>query len=179
MIPELLRSYPQWTRAHNLESISVSYLQRRGIHGILLDLDNTIVSEDDYYLSPRAEDWILQGKCQGLKFFLLSNGKRRHRVEYWSERLQIPAISPARKPLPFAFRKALNHLQLLPTQVIVIGDSFHTDVFGAWLMGCSVIQVASLPHPPRWWEQILGRWIQRPYPKNLELWTLNLEVKSY
>ena len=162
--------YPKFVKS--LALIQLDALQASSILGIILDLDNTIVSEDDRYLSPDAEIWIEQAKQQGMKFFILSNGKRRYRVEYWSERLNIPALSPARKPL-FGFRKALNHLSLRPKRVIVIGDSRHTDVLGAWLAGCRCIQVASLPHPPRWWEHLVGKWVQVPYPDTSELWPLN------
>jgi uncharacterized protein len=153
--------------------VSIEALQASGIKGIILDLDNTIVSEDDRYLSPHAETWIQQAKTKGLAFFILSNGKRKHRVVYWSQRLDIPAISPAKKPFPFSFRKALKRMQLRSNQAIVIGDSLHTDVMGAFFSGCTCIQVATLPHPPRWWEKIIGRWVQRPYPRDRELWELD------
>jgi len=157
-------------RAHRLADIDLAMLQAKGIGGAILDLDNTIVSEDDRYVSPGAEAWIQQAKQAGMKFFVLSNGKRRYRVEAWSQRLGVAALSPAKKPFPFAFRKALRHLQLTPDQVIVIGDSRHTDMLGAWMTGCLSIQVASLPHPPRWWEKLLGKQVQIPYPAHLELW---------
>ncbi len=157
-------------QADTLASIDLKYLLSLGICGMILDLDNTIVSEDDRYVSPYAEDWIREAKNLGVKFFFLSNGKRRHRVEYWSDYLDIPAISPAKKPFPGAFRRAIAHMQLSVKQVVVIGDSRHTDVLGAWFVGCCSIQVASLPHPPRWWEKLLGKYVQTPYPKGLELW---------
>jgi hypothetical protein len=156
-----------------LASIEIETLQLAGIKGIILDLDNTLVSEDDRYLSPHGETWIETAKLQGIQFFILSNGKRKHRVIYWSNRLDIPAIHPAKKPWPFAFHKAMARMQLKANQVIVIGDSFHTDVMGALLSGCSCIQVATLPHPPRWWEKLFGRWVHKPYPRDRELWDVD------
>jgi len=157
-------------RVETLASIDLDSLIQAQIRGIILDLDNTIVSEDDRYLSPNAEGWIEQAKSLGLRFYILSNGKRRYRVRYWAARLDIPAINPAKKPFPSAFRKAFRYMQLKPEQVVVIGDSLHTDVIGAFWVGCTCIQVATLPHPPRWWEIILGRFVQMPYPKGAELW---------
>lgn len=162
-------------RANKLSQINRAELIEKGIRGIILDLDNTIVSEDDVYLSPYSEAWIRDAHKEGFKLFILSNGKRRYRAEYWSSRLNISVISPARKPFPASFRKAINSMQLLPHQVVVIGDSFHTDVLGAFLMKCSCIQVASLPHPPRWWEKILGKWLQIPYLNIEELWFADCE----
>lgn len=157
-------------KAYTLADIDINVLKSCSIRGVILDLDNTIISEDDRYLSPSAEDWIRQAKLAGFKFFILSNGKRLYRIKYWSARLDIPAISPAKKPFPPAFNKAIAHMQLRPQQVVVIGDSLHTDIVGAWLSKCSSIQVATLPHPLRWWEKIGGKWIQTPYPKETKLW---------
>jgi uncharacterized protein len=165
---ELLRN-----KVQTIADIQIEYLKQYGIKGIILDLDNTIVSEDDCYLSPRAEDWIGKAKLAGFQFFLLSNGKRRHRVKYWCHRLDILAISPAKKPFPKSFQKAIAHMQLPPQQVVVIGDGLHTDVLGAWLSGCHSIQVASLPHPLRWWEKFIGKWVQISYPLNSEIWLLD------
>lgn len=153
-----------------LSQIDRNLLRSSGIQGIILDLDNTIVSEDDIYVSPFAETWIQLARQEGMKLFILSNGKRKYRVNYWSIRLQIPAISPARKPLPFSFHKALKQMQLRPHQVVVIGDSLHTDILGAYFLGCSSIQVASLPHPLRWWERIVGDLVQKPYLNINKLW---------
>jgi uncharacterized protein len=157
-------------QTHTLASISLKTLEALEIRGVILDLDNTIVSEDDRYLSPYAEEWIQSAQSSGIQFFLLSNGKRKYRTDYWSGRLNIPAISPARKPFRRSFRKALQVMQLKPKQVVVIGDSRHTDIFGAWLIGCLSIQVASLPHPPRWWERLLGKYVQMLFPEIVELW---------
>jgi hypothetical protein len=157
-------------QAETLASIDIAHLVSLGIQAVILDLDNTIVSEDDRYVSPYAEEWILQAKDLGLKFFILSNGKRRGRVQYWSRYLDIPAINPAKKPFPDAFRRAMKYMNVTPEQVVVIGDSRHTDVLGAWVVGCLSIQVASLPHPPRWWERLLGKYVQTPYPSAQKLW---------
>lgn len=146
-----------------VSDIKLELLQALNIKGVIIDLDNTIISEDDKYLSPNSEEWIQEAKQLGFRFFMLSNGKRRWRIEFWSNRLDIPAISPAKKPFPRAFRRAISSMDIRADQVVVIGDSLHTDVIGAWLSGCWSIQVATLPHKPRWWEKIAGRWIQFPY----------------
>ncbi len=159
-----------------LASINLASLQRTGIRGIILDLDNTIVSEDDRYLSPGVEAWIKHALALGFKLFILSNGKRRYRVVYWSRRLGIVAFSPAHKPFGAGFQRALASMRLLPQQVVVIGDSWHTDILGAGWAGCYSIQVATLPHPPRWWERIVGRWVQIPYQHPWELWAVDPAV---
>lgn len=157
-------------QSQSIASINFDRLIDSGIQGIIIDLDNTIISEDDRYISPDAVTWIAQAKKLGFKLFILSNGKRYYRVRYWSEYLDISAISPSRKPFPAAFCKAMADMQLTPERVVVIGDSLHTDILGAWIVGCPSIQVASLPHPPRWWEKLIGKYVQTPYPIECELW---------
>ncbi|MBW4520414.1 MAG: YqeG family HAD IIIA-type phosphatase [Scytolyngbya sp. HA4215-MV1] len=160
-------------QAITLACVDLGQLSLAGIKGVILDLDNTIVSEDDRYLSPGAEIWIQQAKQKGFRFFVLSNGKRQYRVDAWRQRLEVPILSPAKKPFPKSFRRALLQMELAPHQVVVIGDSCHTDVLGAWLVGCFCIQVTTLPHPPRWWEKLCGRLVQIPYPVEQELWDMN------
>ncbi|AFZ26419.1 HAD phosphatase subfamily IIIA [Cylindrospermum stagnale PCC 7417] len=178
MFPKLPQDNPHKLpqRAYTVASIKIDWLKKSGIKGIILDLDNTIVSEDDRYLSPWAEDWIAKAKLAGFKFFILSNGKRHYRVKFWSHRLDIQAISPAKKPFPGAFRQAIYSMRLPAKQVVVIGDSLHTDVVGSWLCGCYCIQVSTLPHPPRWWEKIAGKWVQIPYPNEEKLWDFDVPV---
>ncbi|MCP2726904.1 YqeG family HAD IIIA-type phosphatase [Limnofasciculus baicalensis] len=163
----------------NLAAINITQLKSDGICGIILDLDNTLISEDDNYISPDGEEWIKQAESEGIKFFILSNGKRRYRVDYWSSRLGIPAISPAYKPLPFSFRKAQAAMGLKSKEIVAIGDSFHTDILGSWLVGFSSIQVTSLPHPPRWWERIMGRWVQIPYLSEEEERLVQFDISQY
>jgi hypothetical protein len=161
----------------SLSLVDLNLLKANNIRGIILDLDNTIISEDDRYLSPGSEVWINQAKQAGLKFFILSNGKNLYRVNYWSSRLKIPAIHAAKKPFSRSFRKALSKMQLKAKEVVVIGDSLHTDILGALLIGCPSIQVASLPHPFHWWEKLLGKYIQNTYINSLEL--SEIEIINY
>lgn len=169
---------PSFQQTDLLAEIEHRDLVQRGIKGIILDLDNSIVSEDDRYLSPDAEAWITHAHALGFQLFLLSNGRRLQRFEYWSSRLNVPGISRAKKPFPKNFRRAIASMRLAVWQVVVVGDSYHTDVLGAWLVGCHCVQVASLPHPPRSWERLAGRWLHRPYPQHRALWNLeSLPVK--
>ncbi|MBD1912508.1 MULTISPECIES: YqeG family HAD IIIA-type phosphatase [unclassified Leptolyngbya] len=174
--PTLATSTPSF--APTVADIDINDLVRSGIQGIILDLDNTIVTEDDRYLSPGIENWIQLAKQRGLRFCILSNGKRRHRINYWMLRLDIPALSPARKPLPWGFWKALKQMGLRSRAVVVIGDSLHTDLIGAWFVGCRTIQVASLPHDPHWWETLAGQWLHVPYPTPEQLQAIEVDFSA-
>jgi uncharacterized protein len=150
--------------------VDLNFLKTQSIKGLILDLDNTLVSEDDRYIVPNLDHWLKQIKSQGFQVFILSNTRRIYRLKDWSIRFGIPALAKSRKPFPQAFKQALSAMKLTAKEVVVIGDSFHTDVLGAWISGCACIQVASLPHKPHWWEKILGYWLHIPFPKSQLLW---------
>ena len=144
-------------------SLDPDRLVARNIRGLVLDLDNTLVSEDDRWRSPGVEGWLRGLRDRGIRCFVLSNGRRRERFDAWLAYFSLEGRCHARKPLPRSFRIALQALGLPREQVAVVGDSWHTDGLGARWQRCRWIQVASLPHPPRWWERLAGRWVQRPY----------------
>lgn len=152
-----------------LSDIDIDWLKSLRIKGLILDLDNTIVSEDDRYLSPQVEVWLRQVKESGIDVFLVSNGKRQARFLAWKEHLNLSGIYDAKKPFKSGFQKALRSMNLRPEDVIVIGDSFHTDVLGSKISKLKSIQVSSLPHPKRWWETLIGTYVQRLYPYHYPL----------
>jgi uncharacterized protein len=164
----LLKLSPDYSYI-TLSDISITWLREQQVKGLILDLDNTIISEDDRYLSPQVESWLSQVKDFGIQIYLVSNGKREVRFLFWKEHLYIPGIHRARKPFRSGFQRALRSMNLRPNEVMVIGDSFHTDVLGAKISHLRCIQVASLPHPKRWWEKLIGAYIQKPYPQNYPL----------
>ena len=152
-----------------LSDITIEWLKDREVKGLILDLDNTIISEDDRYLSPQVETWLRHVKGSGIQVFLVSNGKRQARFLYWKERLHLPGFHRAKKPFKVGFQRAMRSMNLRPHEVIVIGDSFHTDVLGAKISQLRSIQISSLPHPKRWWERLIGAYVQKPYPGNYQL----------
>ncbi|MCS7240619.1 MAG: HAD hydrolase-like protein, partial [Candidatus Bipolaricaulota bacterium] len=58
--------------------------------------------------------------------------------------LGIPLFERARKPLPFAFRRALRRLGAKPVEAAVIGDQLLTDVLGGKLAGIYTVLVPPL-----------------------------------
>ena len=156
-------------RFMTLSTISMKWLRENQIKGLILDLDNTVISEDDRYLSPGVERWLQQVQDSGTQIFLVSNGKREARFIAWKERLHLPGVHRARKPFKSGFNRALRSMNLHPHDVMVIGDSFHTDILGAKISHLRCIQVASLPHPKLWWESLIGAYIQKPYPQDYPL----------
>ena len=80
-------------------------LESKGYTTAFLDLDNTVLPRTRDTVPLKIADKIESGKRQGFKFCLLSNNwhERCHAV---ASSLDIPIVTHAMKPLPFAFGKA-------------------------------------------------------------------------
>ena len=124
----------------NVTDINLAELKARGIKGLLLDLDNTLVGWDSNILAEELSNWLADAQTQGFKLCLVSNGVQK-RVKYFADLMGIPAIVPALKPRRAAFRKALNKLQLSAKEVAMIGDQLFTDVLGGNRLGIYTILI--------------------------------------
>lgn len=115
--------------AQSIFDIDLDRLKKLGISGMILDLDNTLMAWDRDEVPAKAAKWVATARDKGFALCIASNGLKS-RVAQISERLGIPAIPKAVKPRKKPFRKALEILNLPPTQVAVVGDQVFTDVLG-------------------------------------------------
>jgi HAD superfamily phosphatase (TIGR01668 family) len=153
--------------ALSVSAIDPAALHARGIRGAIVDLDNTLVGFRQRV--PLAEDalWVRRANELGVRIVVLTNNGTPWASEV-ARSLGVPCIARARKPLPFAFRRALNVLELTAGEAVVIGDQLFTDVLGAKLAGLGVILVEPLvrhdpwnTRPLRWLERLIMRGVPR------------------
>jgi len=109
--------------------IDFEKLKRKGINGIIIDLDNTITEWDNPRLSDQTCDWFAKMKHSGLKACIASNNSH-DRVVKAVEKLGIPYVAKANKPRRGAFRKAMEIMKTKPEQTAVVGDQIFTDILG-------------------------------------------------
>lgn len=134
----------------SVAEISPELLERHGIRGVLVDLDDTLVAAEAERLEPRIEAWLQALKDAGFAVLLFSNGSPE-RVRRWSRELGLDSLALVGKPLPWVFRKGLRRLGTEAHQSAMIGDQLFTDVLGANWAGMMSILVTplsagSLPH---------------------------------
>ncbi|MBE3594433.1 MAG: YqeG family HAD IIIA-type phosphatase [Candidatus Carbobacillus altaicus] len=128
---------------HSVYDLDFSALRCIGIRGIVVDLDNTLLEWHRDTGTERLRQWFDTARENGMKAILVSNSKKP-RVSKIAEPFGIPYIAFAKKPLPFAYRKALRLMDLPPEAVVVIGDQLLTDILGGNLYGLKTILVAPL-----------------------------------
>lgn len=115
---------------NNVKEITYELLQENNIKGLILDVDNTLI---DYYknMPEGVEEWCKNLKNKNIKFCIASNSNKKEKVKAVSEKLEIPYIYFAKKPLKLGLNKARKIMSLEPNKVAVVGDQIFTDVLGA------------------------------------------------
>ena len=152
--------YPQ-LYVKSLFKIDLEMLKKRGIQGIIFDLDNTIIPRDQKNFSPDIAEWLLKLKEQNFKLCIVSNNRRQHRVSYLAQALDIPYIYKAGKPRRKAFRRAMQLLSTDANTTAVIGDQVFTDVYGGNRVGLFTILVVPLPGKEFWGTTFFNRRLEK------------------
>ena len=115
---------------NNVKKIEYEMLKQNCIKGLILDVDNTLL---DYYknMLEGIDEWCKEMKEKGIKFCIASNSNNREKVNKVSEKLGIPYVFFAKKPLKGGLNRAAKLMELKNEEVAVVGDQIFTDVLGA------------------------------------------------
>jgi HAD superfamily phosphatase (TIGR01668 family) len=146
--------------------LDVAALRARGIRGLILDIDNTLVPWNEAGAPETLIQWLALLDSSGLKACLLSNNTRE-RVTAFASVTGIPSIDAGRKPARRAYEAALEVLGTAPHETAALGDQLYPDVVGAKRMGILTILVVPLSE-----REFLGtrlkRIIERPLLRLME-----------
>lgn len=127
----------------DIHRINLNSLKEKGIRGIIMDLDNTLVPWNDDAVVPEVINWIEKVKKSGFIACIVSNNDGRRREDI-TKVFDLPAFWKAVKPRRRTFRKAIKMMGLKPSQVAVIGDQVFTDILGGNRLGLYTILVRPL-----------------------------------
>ena len=114
-----------------------------GFRFVLLDIDNTILTRDTHEVPRDAGFWLAKARDAGIAFCLVSNNWHEG-VYQLANRLSLPIVAKAVKPLPPAFLMALGKIGATRNATVVIGDQLVTDVLGAHFLGMKAYLLAPL-----------------------------------
>ena len=146
----------------SLRDVDPRSLMEVGIRGVLLDLDNTLVSWRRSDLDPNMEEWVARAIEAGLKLCIVSNTWRRSRIQNIADQLHIPYILRAGKPRRGSLTRALEMVGTAPAETAVIGDQLFTDVVGGNRIGAYTILCVPMPG-----QEFFGTSIVRNFEKFL------------
>lgn len=120
--------------------LKAAVLADRGIKGLILDLDNTLLPWGREEIPAGLPVWLAELRRAGITACVVSNNKRR-RVEHLSTTLGVPWVHGAGKPRGKGFRAAMAIMGTDPSNTAVMGDQIFTDVFGGNRLGLFTVLV--------------------------------------
>lgn len=148
--------------------IDLGGLKKKGIKGLIVDLDNTLLPRYEEKVPLRLLSWLKELNSQGFKAVIVSNNWSG-RVTAIAAKLNLPLVAPAVKPRRGAFKRGMKVLGTAVSETAVIGDQLFTDVFGG--KRCGLYTILVKPASPkemfhtrvlRYFEKIILRRLQKP-----------------
>lgn len=134
--------------------IEAPTLQARGIRGLILDLDDTLVSAIDHTPTSDVHAWIERMK-PSFAIYMLSNNPSARRVQQVADLLEIPCAHRAAKPRRRGFHQALGAMELRAHEVAIVGDQLFTDVLGGNRVGAYTILTTPLAPERKIWRRLM------------------------
>ena len=150
-------------------SIDFEKLHLLGFKGIIFDIDNTLVFQDED-ATKEVEELFEALRSLGFKTVILSNNGEE-RVKRFLKNIDSPYICKAYKPFKSGYRKAISVMGLKADEVLFIGDQLFTDVFGANRSGVASVLVSFIKKDgvkPQF-RRKLEECVLRKYRKSAEL----------
>ncbi len=147
--------------------LTPNILEQYHLQGLILDVDETLVSITTPQVSRELKQWTSTMK-QVTNIWLVSNNLSRNRIGKIAQELDLPYFIGAKKPSRRKLRQAAQQMNLPIEQVAMVGDRLFTDVLAGNRLGMFTIlvepmadpEVAYRTHPIRnfevWLSQKLG-----------------------
>ncbi|WP_281242858.1 YqeG family HAD IIIA-type phosphatase [Sporolactobacillus nakayamae] len=145
----VLRKFLPEEHVESILDIQPDKLKQRGIKALVTDLDNTLIAWNEKEITPELIGWFSSLEEAGISVMVLSNNSEK-RVKLFSHSAGVSYIYRARKPLPFAFKRAMRIMKVRKDEMVVVGDQLLTDVWGANQVGAHTILVTPIASTDGW-----------------------------
>ena len=132
--------------------------KRKGIRGVLFDIDNTLVPHGAP-ADERAIQLFKELRDIGFSCCLVSNNKKK-RVAPFASLVGAEYIELAAKPSRRGYERAMERLGTNSGNTVFIGDQLFTDIWGAKNAGLRNILVKPI-HPKEEIQIVLKRYLER------------------
>ena len=123
---------------NEIEIDDIRKLKEQGFKAIILDVDQTL-RKYKRKIPKENQEWLQKLKKE-LKIIVVSNGYDKN-IKLFFDENGIPYIGYAAKPLRKNFLLACEMLNVKPEEVVVIGNSLVTDVYGGKRNNMKTIKV--------------------------------------
>jgi HAD superfamily phosphatase (TIGR01668 family) len=131
---------PDLVLADSITAITPQLMDKHGLRGLILDVDNTLIGDDEADVSPEVRLWT-QTMQQQYSLWLASNNFSDRRIQKVAESINVPYRSRAGKPSRRVVRQVLEAMELPPDAVGMVGDRLFTDTIVGNRLGLFTILV--------------------------------------
>ncbi len=149
--------------------ISYEEWKKKGIRGVIFDIDNTLVPHGAP-ADRQAVELFAGLRALGMDTFLLSNNKEK-RVASFAEAVGSKYLWKSGKPAGRGYEQAMKAMGTDRSTTLFVGDQLFTDVYGANRAGIPSVLVK--PIDPKEEIQI----VLKRYPEKLVLWEYEREKR--
>ena len=153
-------------RFEKFNDMTVDFLQKEGIVGVILDIDNTLEPYEHAEPGEHVVAWLKALGDAGISCAFVSNNNSE-RVNIFNKDLGLPAFPKAGKPFKKNVLRAMAEIGSDKSNTILMGDQVFTDV---WAARNSGIKAALVP-PINDKKDILTRfkrWLEKPILRKYE-----------
>jgi uncharacterized protein len=126
--------------------ITPEILCDRGLKGLVLDVDETIVPVGRKQLDPAVQAWAKEIQ-RVVPLSLVSNNVGYERIRKIAEGMEVPFIASAGKPSRRKLRFAAEEMNLPLDQIAMVGDRLFTDILAGNRLGLFTILVQPMLEP--------------------------------
>jgi len=127
----------------NILSVSGHYLDKAGIEGLILDVDNTLRVYGQWEPFEGVREWTRSLEAEGMKIIIVSNNFPS-RIGPFAAKMELDYIAMGLKPSPWGLLRACKKIGTRPKKTAIIGDQVFTDIIGGNLLGMHTILVSPL-----------------------------------
>jgi HAD superfamily phosphatase (TIGR01668 family) len=157
---------PDVVLGNSVLAITPELIERHGLRGLVLDVDETLVPISEIDTTEDVQQWLQQMRSQ-VSLWLVSNNLSVTRISRIAETLDVPYVTGAGKPSRRKLRRAAQAMNLPVHQVAMVGDRLFTDVLAGNRLGMFTILVEPMVSP--------ASTRSRRYPlRALEVWISRL-----
>jgi uncharacterized protein len=156
---------PNLSLSGTILALTPALLKQHGIKGLVLDVDDTVISTRSAIVPPEVKVWMEEIK-QVVSVSLVSNNLSHARIRRVAGVLELPYIFGARKPSRKKVRQAVRKMDLPLHEVGMVGDRLFTDVLVGNRLGMFTILVEPMrdlrdTRKPISWLRSFEIWLSR------------------
>ena len=164
----LLLEFSPTLRAARVTDVTPELLAERGITGLILDMDNTLVPWHGREVPAEVEGWVRGLQAAGMRLCIVSNTHRPRRLQELSALLGVQSVPSGGKPRRRGFLRAIEAMGITAAETAVVGDQVMTDIWGGNRCGLLTILVDPLSPVEFIGTRVISRNVERLLLRALE-----------